>query len=1187
MVRILLFCLFASTASTVCAQSIGVSAAGGLPGEQRIIPPAPATAGLGTYGSLPVDLNSGAVSLSVPLATVQCRSLTLPVSLAYRTTGVRVEEVASWVGLSWSLNAGGLITRTIRGQADETSNTGYFEAYERWRTADSLDHYAPTITTRANKKRLDQEVVNGNIDTEPDSYSITVAGQSATFYVDVHHRVHLNPNWEWVITGDPRSAWEVVLPDGTKYTFAEAESTAIANGSAAEQLSLSAWHQTAVESADGKDRIVLEYEATVKGASQTVAVNRATQVKLYAIPHSGDPASSAYPAADPPFSDGNTGVVVNYRTKYLKRIRTATTVLTFVSDATRPDLKAGVDPAGRRLTAVVLTDTRHPSTARRVDFTYNPSASRLVLDAVQHAGQPAYRFFYKALGELPGRLSNAQDHWGYYNGFANSSLIPAPPADIAQNRVLNLLANANRATNPTVMQVGVLTAVQYPTGGRTYFEYEANRVLEDRPGKDDSVTTFTAAASGISGDASPPLLDPVSQAVYDQKFLPNRNQFLGEPSVGATIFTLPLGASDVRISPPFSFEGPAMAHQFYYELWKLDDANPSAAAYLSGTQLYPSPRGGNFNTVSLAAGTYLMFAATSEKDDGASLEIKMHVKTRARFQNRAVGGLRIRRMTDYGLLGDSVSRTYDYSRYDSTYQSRVSTGVLFFEPQYFRRTPSNGIVASAADASTMSYAQEGYHIGYDQVRVTRRGTNAGTTVYNYKNDVNPNTRNLVLNETVLDATGHTVKQAETTYSHEPGNVFHLARVSRYEYVVVPCVQSGCGEFYIVVGENYETDATDYRCYPPAVAVVAREHLFPTAVSSSTPAAGVHESTTTYDYPPLPSGQRFTLPRSVRQVVSGGDTRTTYTRYARDYAATPTGDAPTTGVANLVSHHVLTAVVETQQWRTRGTDSVLVGGALTHYRDLHPVRTWQLVAPAPVAPAAFSNSRVQNGQFLQDARYVEALSYDLFDRWGNVREEHERAARVSYLWDNTGNQLLAKTSQAHYAQTGYTSFEPAAPGRWSYDTAAVATQGVTGRWSFKMGSSAVKLDSVPPGTYTLSLWATSAPQVHLNGVPVATPPVAAESAVLFHCYRYQLPLSAALTTVSISGPGGERLDEIRFYPTGTLMQSYTHEPLDGLLSNTDPSGRAISYEYDDSGRLVRTRDEQGRILSQQQYHYAGQ
>jgi len=66
-----------------------------------------------------------------------------------------------------------------------------------------------------------------------------------------------------------------------------------------------------------------------------------------------------------------------------------------------------------------------------------------------------------------------------------------------------------------------------------------------------------------------------------------------------------------------------------------------------------------------------------------------------------------------------------------------------------------------------------------------------------------------------------------------------------------------------------------------------------------------------------------------------------------------------------------------------------------------------------------------------------------------------------------------------------------------------------------------------------------------------------------------------------------LDEIRFYPTGTLMQSYTHEPLDGLLSNTDPSGRAISYEYDDSGRLVRTRDEQGRILSQQQYHYAGQ
>ena len=54
-----------------------------------------------------------------------------------------------------------------------------------------------------------------------------------------------------------------------------------------------------------------------------------------------------------------------------------------------------------------------------------------------------------------------------------------------------------------------------------------------------------------------------------------------------------------------------------------------------------------------------------------------------------------------------------------------------------------------------------------------------------------------------------------------------------------------------------------------------------------------------------------------------------------------------------------------------------------------------------------------------------------------------------------------------------------------------------------------------------------------------------------------------------------------------VTGYTHAPLLGLSSQTGPDGRTLTYEYDALGRLLRTRDEQGRILSQQQYHYAGQ
>ncbi|MBD2768431.1 RHS repeat protein [Hymenobacter sp. BT664] len=53
-----------------------------------------------------------------------------------------------------------------------------------------------------------------------------------------------------------------------------------------------------------------------------------------------------------------------------------------------------------------------------------------------------------------------------------------------------------------------------------------------------------------------------------------------------------------------------------------------------------------------------------------------------------------------------------------------------------------------------------------------------------------------------------------------------------------------------------------------------------------------------------------------------------------------------------------------------------------------------------------------------------------------------------------------------------------------------------------------------------------------------------------------------------------------------VTTFTQQSLVGLTSQTDPAGRTTFYEYDGLGRLLRTRDDQGRVLSQQQYHYAG-
>jgi YD repeat-containing protein len=52
-----------------------------------------------------------------------------------------------------------------------------------------------------------------------------------------------------------------------------------------------------------------------------------------------------------------------------------------------------------------------------------------------------------------------------------------------------------------------------------------------------------------------------------------------------------------------------------------------------------------------------------------------------------------------------------------------------------------------------------------------------------------------------------------------------------------------------------------------------------------------------------------------------------------------------------------------------------------------------------------------------------------------------------------------------------------------------------------------------------------------------------------------------------------------------LRTYTYLPLVGLTSQTDPAGRSSYYEYDALGRLLRVRDDQGRLLTQQEYHYA--
>lgn len=87
------------------------------------IPPSPTSAGLGKYGNVPVNLHNGSPNISIPLYEIVVDDISVPISLSFHASGHKVRSQASWVGLGWSLNAGGVVNRSMRGEPDED---GYF-----------------------------------------------------------------------------------------------------------------------------------------------------------------------------------------------------------------------------------------------------------------------------------------------------------------------------------------------------------------------------------------------------------------------------------------------------------------------------------------------------------------------------------------------------------------------------------------------------------------------------------------------------------------------------------------------------------------------------------------------------------------------------------------------------------------------------------------------------------------------------------------------------------------------------------------------------------------------------------------------------------------------------------------------------------------------------------------------------
>ena len=450
-----------------------------LDNPSMVVPPSPDAAGLGKYGQYPVNMHTGIPNIDIPLYQVKSKQLSLDVSLSYHASGFRVDEIASWTGLGWSLNCGGVITRTVQGLPDDHSNGFYNYTVKYSADLDPGNDYDY------------MDLVSRNlIDVESDYYFINVAGMTGKFIFDRNKNVLTIPEATYVVDdSDFPNGFTITADDGTIYKFYARERT-VSDPYNVDNLDYtSSWYLSTIKSADGKDSIQFVYSSDNSYTINSFSYNTAVGPKN--IVTGTDPQNGEIVSYQPVIQDEETENSWDQEVYAIRldSVKFTDGFLTFIKSSDRKDLPDS------RLDKINIFKydygTQSYAVHRSINFlnnhyfAYNNGSPVEPLDAKQHRLKlngilekdaqgttiKEYEFHYNEETLLPPKGDKAQDHWGFYNGkINNTDLIPNEIVSVGNHTYH--VGGADREPDPDYMDACVITRIDYPTGGHTEFTYD-------------------------------------------------------------------------------------------------------------------------------------------------------------------------------------------------------------------------------------------------------------------------------------------------------------------------------------------------------------------------------------------------------------------------------------------------------------------------------------------------------------------------------------------------------------------------------------------------------------------------------------------------------------------------------------------------------------------------------------------
>jgi YD repeat-containing protein len=468
--------------------------------------PSPQADAFTKYGNVPINESTGKVTASVPIHTFTAGKLSLPISLNYMGNGVKVDANNTWTGVNWTLDAGGVITRTIHHKVDELATGRIFK-----QEIDSL--ISVYEAEEINSDNADAEIMQTYFgrsgiqwDTQPDIFNFSFAGHSGSFYLNkefIPTLINVDSNLKIEILGSETNTDKQNLSQNNEFKITDTNGIEYYFGGAAIEVTHMEqdWHN--IITPEGVTSfyltqikhplngiIYLDYD---NGGSSKIATSQnRTIVKYEFSPKLGyDGGCSRSPNEEEPLEEVNNIQSTLVYTKIMQSVK-----LSRIYSSSNYEILFNSTPQGGYHVTDVLNNIEVKMDDNiffkydfEYDFTmYGNHINRFFLKKVVYNNinegnnrkNKEYSFEYKQPLDLPNRFSNAQDALGYYNG-KNSNTSILPDVNTLPSGLLgspgNVLGScttctADRSADMDYKTYGTLTKLYYPTGGYTLFEYE-------------------------------------------------------------------------------------------------------------------------------------------------------------------------------------------------------------------------------------------------------------------------------------------------------------------------------------------------------------------------------------------------------------------------------------------------------------------------------------------------------------------------------------------------------------------------------------------------------------------------------------------------------------------------------------------------------------------------------------------